>query len=252
MEFTVVNVFRRCLSDMRKGFIPLLAVTVLSQGGKELVSFGLSRIPSPVLGSNIGLFDVVAFLIACGCMSLHWCAVTQIVLLTAADEPVRIDIVLRHSARLAVPVLILGILVQLATMAGIAVMIVPGFVFMAMSAVAVPAFINDAPGMIGAFVRSQALTKGNRWRVFWVCLLVDAAVYGAFFQGGAVLEYTSFQLAGAWAVPVSMAIDAMTAPYVLCMWAVMAVLPALNTSIYVMLRLDKGEMIDGAVEKVFE
>lgn len=74
--------------------------------------------------------------------------------------------------RAALPLLGLGILSAIAIMLGLVLLIVPGVMLWVLWAVAGPALVAERLGPIKAMSRSAALTKGARWKVFAVQLLL--------------------------------------------------------------------------------
>lgn len=83
------------------------------------------------------------------------------------------------------PLLGLSILFGIAIVFGFVFFLVPGFMMLCAWCVAVPALVADHSGVMGAFTRSSNLTRGNRWRIFgllvvvWVIAVVISAVIGA-------------------------------------------------------------------------
>ena len=91
---------------------------------------------------------------------------------------------------LLLPVIGVGILVSLAIAVAVFVSIVPGLFFNAilvvaaplgmiaagvvavMFSVAIPAAVVERPGVMASLTRSRELTKGNRWRVFGLFVLL--------------------------------------------------------------------------------
>ena len=74
--------------------------------------------------------------------------------------------------RSVVPLFLLGILLGLGVMLGFVFLIVPGILLWVMWAVAAPALVEEGTGVIGAFGRSRFLTKGARWSVFGVGVVI--------------------------------------------------------------------------------
>lgn len=91
--------------------------------------------------------------------------------------------------RAFLPLIGVSILFGLAIVFGFVLLIVPGLILICMWCVAVPALVADRTGVFGAFSRSAALTKGNRWRIFgllvviWIVLLVVSMVIGSVSMG---------------------------------------------------------------------
>jgi hypothetical protein len=87
--------------------------------------------------------------------------------------------------RAFLPLIGLSILLAIAVVFGLVLLIVPGIMMMCAWCVAAPSLVADRTGVFGAFSRSAELTRGNRWRIFalfvvvWVIAMVIAAVIGA-------------------------------------------------------------------------
>jgi hypothetical protein len=73
---------------------------------------------------------------------------------------------------MAVPLIGLSILLILGMMVGLLLLIVPGVILYTMWSVAVPALVAEESGVFAAFGRSRFLTKGARWKVFGLNLLM--------------------------------------------------------------------------------
>lgn len=73
---------------------------------------------------------------------------------------------------LLLPVLGVILLAALASAAGLVLLIVPGFIVLIMLYVAVPVAVVERPGVVASLRRSRELTKGNRWRILWILVLV--------------------------------------------------------------------------------
>ncbi len=70
------------------------------------------------------------------------------------------------------PVLLITILMILALVVGFVLLLVPGFIMLCMWFVAVPASVVEKPGIMGAFRRSSELTKGHRWEIFGILVVL--------------------------------------------------------------------------------
>lgn len=102
---------------------------------------------------------------------------------------------LANGLRAFLPLIGLSILLGLAIVFGLVFLIVPGIMMACAWCVAVPALVADRSGVFGAFSRSAELTRGNRWRIFalfvvvWIVAIVIGMVIGAvsmalMFAGG--------------------------------------------------------------------
>jgi len=87
------------------------------------------------------------------------------------------------------PVLGVGILAGLCIIGGAILLIVPGIILACMLWVAVPVAVVEQPGVGASLKRSAELTKGSRWQVFGVILvlgvinwLIGYLLYSAFIK----------------------------------------------------------------------
>jgi ABC-type multidrug transport system fused ATPase/permease subunit len=70
------------------------------------------------------------------------------------------------------PLIVAGILAGIAVGIGLLLLIVPGLFLLTIWAVVAPAIVIERTGALGAFGRSAELTKGNRWQVFGVIVVL--------------------------------------------------------------------------------
>ena len=73
--------------------------------------------------------------------------------------------------RNAFPLIAVGILSILGFMAGFLLLVVPGIFLALMWSVAAPALVVDKSGIFGSFSRSAELTKGHRWKIFFLYVI---------------------------------------------------------------------------------
>ena len=74
--------------------------------------------------------------------------------------------------RLAFPLVLLAIIVGVCVMIGFMLIIVPGIILYLMWCVAAPVLVEERTGVFGALGRSRRLTKGARWKVFGLQLII--------------------------------------------------------------------------------
>ncbi len=84
-----------------------------------------------------------------------------------------------------VPVLLLGLCVGICFILGFMLLIVPGLILVTMWAVATPACVVERLGPLRSMGRSRELTKGSRWKVFGIIILlgVVSSIIGGVLQG---------------------------------------------------------------------
>ncbi len=86
--------------------------------------------------------------------------------------------------RAFLPLIGVSLLLLLAIMGGLILLIVPGIMMAVAWCVCAPALVAEHTGVMGAFRRSAALTRGNRWRIFglvvfaWLAYMIFSTVLG--------------------------------------------------------------------------
>jgi hypothetical protein len=98
-----------------------------------------------------------------------------------------------------VPVVVIAILFTIGLTVGFALVIIPGVFLLVAWAVVIPAAVVERSGIFGAFSRSWHLTKGYRWPVLGVLLILLVILIGlkmliAVFAGIVVLATDSLFL----------------------------------------------------------
>lgn len=79
--------------------------------------------------------------------------------------------------RVILPLIGLSLLFALGVGIGFILLIVPGVILLLMWAVAVPSLVIDRTSIFGAFSRSSELTKGARWKVFGLFIVLVIAYW---------------------------------------------------------------------------
>jgi uncharacterized membrane protein len=74
--------------------------------------------------------------------------------------------------RVVFPLIVLSILWAFGVGLGFILLVIPGIILMMAWAVAVPALVVERPGIFAAFSRSAELTKGARWKIFGLSLVL--------------------------------------------------------------------------------
>ena len=83
---------------------------------------------------------------------------------------------------LLLPLIGLSILTGLVILIGLVLLIVPGIIAYVALIVATPVLVEERRGVIDCMERSAALTKGSRWRIFLLLLILGVAYLA--FAGG--------------------------------------------------------------------
>jgi hypothetical protein len=117
-------------------------------------------------------------------------AVVQAAIRTLSDEPVDIATNLLFALKMLLPVIGVSIVVGFLAMIGFLLLIVPGIMFLIASSVAVPVLVEERLGVIASIKRSLELTRGSRWWILLLFIIIFLAagmisgVRAAAFPGG--------------------------------------------------------------------
>jgi len=171
-------------SDFRVGSVLTRTAKILSQHFLIFFLIGLvANLPSLLLGYGGGSVGAsptgqnAVLLIVGGVLSFVLSMISQAVMVHAAFQAMRMrPVSLGESMRVGLSrvfavillALLMGILGGLAAL----LLIVPGLIVMTMWFVSTPACVVERTGPWTSMKRSAALTKGHRWKVFGLLLLL--------------------------------------------------------------------------------
>ena len=173
-EFGIGIVLRLAADVVTRNFGRLCFIAV-----STFVLLGLTALFGRVdLGASTAVIAAVNVMIA-----LVQIASQQILVLAVTYATVRslrgrawtIEEAFRVALARFVPVLGLIILLCAATALGMLLFIVPGFIVVLMTWVAIPACVVERLGPISAIRRSSMLTRGHRWTIFALLVLISIA-----------------------------------------------------------------------------
>jgi hypothetical protein len=201
-EFRIGNVFSRTWSVFSGHFLTFILVTGIANLPTLLA-------PSPNPGAVAGLtFQSVGVPIILGLLVMVLWVISQAVLLYAAFQAMRgRPINLAESARIGLRrfLPIIGLIVSVGVLTGLAsiLLIVPGIMLYLAWFVATPVCVVEQLGPFASMGRSRELTRGHRWKIFGMLLLifVVAAVVGGILVGVVV---SLLGTSGLLALPIAM------------------------------------------------
>lgn len=155
----------------------LVLIQVLMYGAIFAVAVAFTipaRLNNPfALVSGLVIGIIAVYLVA---MAAGMAGTTAGLLKADRGEAVSIGDCFSAGVQTCVPLLVLTILWFLGISLGFMLVIVPGCLLLAMWSVSVPALVAEDTGVIGAFGRSRALTKGSRGMIFLSLLLTVIAI----------------------------------------------------------------------------
>jgi hypothetical protein len=159
-EFRIGTVLRRTWSVQSRSFIPFFLVTALAAAPDLLLSGAPNR-GAMFLSAVAG--DVIR--------RLGQAALIEGALAQMRGQPVSLLRSVQFGFRRFFPVIGLAMTVSLLIGVG-AVVVVPGVIAYAMTFVAAPVCVVEQLGVFASVERSAQLTRGHRWRILGMALLV--------------------------------------------------------------------------------
>jgi len=201
-SFRIDLVFARAFSVLFASFprycllsaIPALPELLVLLKAETITSLTATR--HILVGGNILLF--AAAVLVLGIVWLLVFLVVKVVTLYAAFQdmrglPFRIGPALSRGVASIWPIIGLSILGGLAVVFALLLLIVPGLMLVSMWWVALPACVVERLGPIASLKRSAALTRGHRWPVFALSLVITVAIT----LGGAMTKVMALLIGGA-------------------------------------------------------
>ena len=188
-DFRVGRILSRTSSVLSRNFLPFFIVTAIANLPGALlikVSTDPANIDPEAALQNVGMIFVGLIL------TVVLNVLCQAIVLYGAFQdmrgrPVNLVESLQVGLRRFFPIVGLAIVAYFLIMLGTMLLIVPGLILLTMWFVATPACVVENLGPIRSMRRSSQLTKGHRWKVFGLILLV--AVLGSVIIGGINLGF---------------------------------------------------------------
>lgn len=118
------------------------------------------------------LLYIALLLVSIFCSILVQATLVRVTVAHARGEKVSIGTSIAVGLTKLLPLLGLTILMTLALMVAGVALLVPAIILYIMWCVAAPALVAEDIGVLEAFGRSRALTKGNRWKIFGLFLVL--------------------------------------------------------------------------------
>lgn len=191
-DFRVGQVLSRTFAVLSRNLLPFCVVTAIAYLPNLLLLPG-QQAPQMTPGQRVGLILVTVV------VSIVLNALSEAIVLFGAFEDMRgrpVNLIESLKVGLArfLPVIGVALLVGLLTGLAAILLVIPAFIVVTILFVAMPVCIVEQLGPVKSLGRSAELTKGYRWRVFGLWLLValvtmiGSAVIGAiaYLTGAAI------------------------------------------------------------------
>ncbi len=162
--------------------LPGIAATILGQmiiGAPTVWTEAFRRFDSSAIAAAIGI-GLVAVVVNLMTVS----AITETAILRAVDKKVEAGALLGSALRNVLPLLVVWILVAVFVALGFIALIIPGIFLALCLCVAIPAYVGQPGlGIWGAVMKSFELTRGNRW---WLLLIGIVVGFASMVIGGTI------------------------------------------------------------------
>ena len=165
MRFEVGDVLSSAFSVLIKGFVPFFLIGLIVYIPLFLLVTVAVSTADPLLFSLLALLGWIFSYLVAG-------AITYGVVQALKGNEISVGESLSVGFQRMFPVLLVSFVVGLCVLAGLLLLIVPGVMLAVMLFVAVPAAVIEKPGIFGAIDRSMELTKGFRWQIFFIALII--------------------------------------------------------------------------------
>ena len=164
-DFSIGSVIGRGISVFFGNIVAFAIVTVVLFIVPVLLTLFAFGTMDPGLG---GIFTMLVWMIAYFWLSA---ALVYGVVSDLRGNKASVADILSGALSVLFPVFVISIMVGVLVSIGLVLLIVPGIMLYVMFWVAVPAAVVERPGIMGSMRRSMELTKGYRWKIFFILVI---------------------------------------------------------------------------------
>lgn len=176
--FTIGDVFGRSFSLLGRNLMPFMILSGVAmipylyiywaQAGLMFHEPGAIPMIKPSAIKSLGMVAIPAFVLT----MLSQAAVLSAAFQGMRGQPILVGASLRNGLSRFFPIIGLLICEGIALMFGFALLIVPGIILFVMWYAALPVCVVEKLGPIQSLGRSAALTKGHRWKLLGIILVI--------------------------------------------------------------------------------
>jgi hypothetical protein len=152
------------------------------------------------------------------------------------------------AARL-LPLIGVSLLLGLAIVVGLLLLVIPGIILAVVYAVLIPVTVEERLGVVEAFGRASELSRGARWKIFGLAVLLVLIVWLFIVAVGlvqvALIGSSNANLSHAFSIP-ALLVSGVSSTFITCFWS------TTQTALYVELRDWKDGPATGRLGEIFE
>jgi hypothetical protein len=192
--FSVGGVLKRSFSTLFANFVPFCILALIFYLPTLFLGFSqLGEVESGVPSTD-PTGEIVATIVSAILTYILVGALVYGTVQYLLGQKAAVGDIISRGMRTIGPVFVIAILLSLVIGIGFVLLIVPG-VFLAVAyAVVIPAAVVERPGIMGAFNRSWELTKGYRWQVLGILLIMMVILFAFAFVVAAIGGVIAFSL----------------------------------------------------------
>lgn len=175
-EFRVGSVLGRGFSILLKNIVPFGLLALVVSSPPTIYAF----LSEPSGNMEAGEIDVTGSILSIVSFLLGYLVTAVLVYGTIRElrgNRASIGDCIKSGLAVLLPVIGVAIVAGLITVVATVLLIIPGIIAFVVLWVAIPAAVVERPGVFASLSRSAELTKGHRWQIFGLVLLL--AVLGA-------------------------------------------------------------------------
>ena len=180
-RMSVGRVFERAFATIGHNPAVTIGIALLFGGvPTTAISWGMSYARQTAFSQDystaffVGLYVVMflTWVLSLAIASLVQGVLTRATVAESEGRKASVGECVRAAFPVILPLIGLSILIAIGVMAGFIILIVPGIMLYLAWSVAAPALVEERRGIRGAFRRSWELTRGSRWKIFAVILIL--------------------------------------------------------------------------------
>jgi hypothetical protein len=170
VDFAVGSILRRALQILRRNFLSFFSLSGVTLLPLALISWLLPDEPF-VLGLQ-SLTKIVTRVMDVTFVFLCQGVVVYAALQDVRGRPVSAFESLAKALGWGLPLLILSVTSSVAILVGLVLLMIPGLIIRTILFASIPACVVEGRGPFESWSRSATLTKGYRWQIFGMTLLL--------------------------------------------------------------------------------
>jgi hypothetical protein len=148
-----------------------------AQVDAALLSAETGAMPPPAFDATSVLSGLVVFIIYMVLASILQAALVRTTIEDLNGQQPSFGDALGRGIAVLLPIIGLSFLMYLGIGIGFMLLIIPGIYLLVRWSVAVPVLVHEQLGVLGSMKRSSELTKGSRWRIFGLFIILIVAIW---------------------------------------------------------------------------